>query len=230
RFPGRLGNGLWVEFIYSQALNAGLRITPVAGSGSGLVPNPAGQNRVYARIRGEPTWDSWLRALRGGQVLVTNGPLMTPSVNGELPGHTFKASAGQTVSLQASLALYTREKIAYFELIRDGRVVESVPLEQWVGDRGRLPKVEFERSGWMMLRAVTKNKQTLRYVSTGPYYVEIGGQPAISRRAADFFLDWTRDRTQTIRLGDADDQAELLRDHRSAIQFWERRRELANLD
>ena len=31
---------------------------------------------------------------------------------------------------------------------------------------------------------------THRFASTGPYYVEIGYQPRISRAAVQFFLDW----------------------------------------
>ena len=46
-YPGSRGNGRWSETVYYHVLNCGLRIPPVAGSGSGSNDNPVGTNRVY---------------------------------------------------------------------------------------------------------------------------------------------------------------------------------------
>ena len=62
----------------------------------------------------------------------------------------------------------------------------------------KLPPLKFTESGWFLVRAVTENAQTYRYASTGAYYVEIGYQPRISRRSAQFFLDWTNKRAAEI--------------------------------
>lgn len=229
-FPDTNGDARWAQYVYFQALNTGLRLALAAGSGSGMTSNPLGQNRVYARIRGKLSWDAWWRAVRNGQTFVTNGPLMTPTVNGELPGHVFRVPAGQTLVLQASLSLYTKEKIQYLELIQDGRVVQSVSLDRWVKAQGRLPDVKFERSGWYMIRAVTDNTKTLRMAATGPYYVEIGEQPSISRSACEFFLQWARDRLQGLALEDPQHRQDVERFHRAAIRYWEQKVASANTD
>jgi len=143
------------------------------------------------------TYDAWWKNLRAGQVVVTNGPLIRdPRLNGELPGHVFRADAGQTVQLQATLNLSIRETVDYLEIVKDGAVVHQVRLQDWADSGGRLPLVEFDRSGWILVRAVTSNPKTYRLASTGPWYVEVAGQRRISRKAAQFFFDWVYERAR----------------------------------
>ena len=66
---------------------------------------------------------------------------------------------------------------------------------------GSLGVVQFDSSGWFLVRAVTDNPRTFRFASTGPYYVEIcATKRRISRTSAQFFLDWTRERVGRIKL------------------------------
>ncbi len=67
---------------------------------------------------------------------------------------------------------------------------------------GRLPKLEFDRSGWFLVRAVTDLPDTYRFAMTGPYHVRIGDRPRISRRSAQFFVDCVYERARQIRLAD----------------------------
>ena len=227
-FPGDLGAARWCDAIYFRLLNCGLRLPPVAGSGSGWNSNPLGYNRIYAHVTDTLTEDRWWEAVAAGRVMVTNGPLMLPQVNGQLPGHVFRAPAGQAVVLQPSLNLYTREKIDYLELIKDGRILENIPLKDWVKDQGRLPSVSFDRSGWLIIRAVTSNPRTLRMVMTGPYYVRIGERPAVSREAAEFFLEWTQLRRDRLAAEQA--SRDVLRFHRAAIKYWQEKVDQANVE
>jgi hypothetical protein len=199
-FPNPHGNARWSQEIYYHLLNCGLRIPPTAGSGSGISMNPVGYNRVYAHLDSDEkiTWDKWWDALRAGRVSVTNGPLIRPSVEGELPGHTFKADAGQPLELLVALTLSTRDKIRYLEIIKNGRSEQEVNLDSFKELGGKLPPVRFTESGWFLVRAVADNPQTYRFASTGPYYVEIGYQPRISRKSVQFFLDWTNKRADEI--------------------------------
>lgn len=192
-FPAPHGNGRWSQHIYYQLLNCGLRIPPSAGSGSGRCHNPVGYNRVYVHCGDDFSYDSWWAGLRAGQVVVTNGPLLRPLINGQLPGHVFQLSAGEHVDLDVALKLSTREKIDYLELVQNGRAVQTVRLADWAAKSGKLPPVRFERSGWLVVRAVTNNETTYRYASSGPYYVQIGDQRRISKESAKFFLDWVYD-------------------------------------
>ncbi len=72
-----------------------------------------------------------------------------------------------------------------------------------------------------MLRAVSDVSQTYRFALTGPYYVEFGGQPRISRKAAQFFLDWVYRRARQIGLDDPQQRREVLDLHRQARDFWQ---------
>ena len=125
-YPSPHGNGRWSQDIYYQLLNCGLRIPPSAGSASGVLRNPVGYNRVYVFCGEELTYERWWEGLRAGRVVVTNGPLLRPLVNGKLPGHVFAADQGETIELNISLEFSTRDKIERLEIVCNGRVEHAV--------------------------------------------------------------------------------------------------------
>jgi hypothetical protein len=230
-FPDPHGNGLWTQEIYYRLLNCGLRIPPSAGSASGVLPNPVGYNRVYVHCGDRLSYDEWWQNLRAGKVVVTNGPLIRdPRVNDELPGHVFTAARGQTVQLQATLNLSLRDKVDYLEIVKNGESVLQVRLQDWAEAGGRLPLVEFEESGWMLIRAVTNHPRTYRFASTGPYYVEIGRERRVSKAAAQFFLDWVYERARSLNLPDEEKREAVLVYHRAARNFWQRLVDGANAE
>jgi hypothetical protein len=189
-FPGRSGNARWSEAIYFHILNCGLRLAPAAGSGSGTNDSPAGTNRVYVYCQDGFTEESWWEGLAAGRVFVTNGPLLRPRVAGHPPGNVFQLAAGERASFEIALDLGTRTPVEYLEIIKNGEVAAAVRLTDWVDKQGRLPPVDFDDSGWFLVRAVTKDEQRHQFAMSGPYYVERGGRPRVSRRSVQFFLDW----------------------------------------
>ncbi len=219
-FPGPWGNARWSHEIYFRLLECGLRIPPSAGSGSGVSPNPVGYNRVYVHVDGPFSYEKWWEGLRAGRVTITNGPLLRPDVNGELPGHVFRADEGERLVLEPAVTLSTRDKISYMEIVKNGQVERSVRFDDYAKS-GRLPPLEFTESGWFLLRAVTDVEKTYRFAMTGPYYVEIGAQPRISKQAGQFFLDWVFERARQIRTADEDQQQETLGFHRQARDYWQ---------
>jgi hypothetical protein len=232
-------NGRWSRDIYYHLLNCGLRIPPSAGSASGVLPNPVGYNRVYVHCGDELTWDTWWENLRKGRVVVTNGPLLRPRVfgpgssqEGELPGHIFQAADGESVELEVALNLSIRspDKVEYLEVVQDGKVVHEVRLDALAKAAGRLPKVKFDKSGWMLVRAVTNNPKTYRFASTGPYYVEIAGQPRVSKASAQFFLDWVYERARRVKLDNADEHTKVLAFHKAARDYWQQKVAEANAE
>ncbi len=219
-YPGAIGNGRWSQDIYYRLLNCGLRIPPSAGSASGVLPNPVGYNRVYVYCGDTLNYNTWWENLRAGKVVVTNGPLLRPRVNGEVPGHVFTADEGQEVELQIALNLATRDKIDYLEIIQNGDVVQQVRLADWAQAGGKLPPLTFQSSGWMLIRAVTNYTKSYRFASTGPYYVQIGEQRRISKEAASFFSDWVEERARRVKISDPQQRAEVLKYHRAARKYW----------
>ena len=220
RYPTFKGDAEWSQEIYFRLLECGLRIPPTAGSGSGGSPNPVGYNRAYVHVDGELTYEKWWQQLRAGQVCVTNGPLLRPTVDGQLPGHVFQAAAGTKLELEIALSLSTREPISYLEIIRDGHVEQEVRLDEYAKS-GKLPKLAFDRSGWFLIRAVTNVPRTYRFAMTGPYYVEIGQERRISKSAAQFFVDWVYQRAKQIKLADPKQQQEVMQWHRQGRDYWQ---------
>lgn len=220
RYPAPWGNAQWSQQIYFKLLECGLRIPPTAGSGSGVAPNPVGYNRVYVHLDGPFDYRQWWGGLRAGRVVITNGPLMRPLVEGKLPGHVFQVPQGEQLELEIGLTLSTRRPISYLELIRNGKVEHSVRIADFA-QSGRLPKLQFKRSGWFLVRAVAELPGTYRFAMTGPYYVQIGYQRRISKQAARFFLDWVYQRARQIKLADPQQHREVLAYHRKARDFWQ---------
>lgn len=191
-FPGTVGAGRWNEAIYHHLLNAGIRIAPAAGSGSGTSDNPIGTNRVYAYCGEQMHMEGWLDALKAGQVMVTNGPLLRTKVDGHPPGHVFKLAAGEQREFQIALSLsfYEKAAVEYLEILKNGEVLHQVRLLDLAENKGRLPAVPFAESGWFAVRAMTGNTKVYQYATTGAYYVEVAGKPRTSKRSVQFFIDW----------------------------------------
>lgn len=219
--PSNLGR--WAQEAYFHLLNCGLRIPPAAGSGSGLSTNPAGYNRTYVYCE-KFSSEAWWQGLKDGKVVITNGPLLRPLVNGEPPGHVFQASEGSEVELNIALNLATREKIDYLEVIRDGVVVEQIRLDEWAKAGGKLPTVKFERSGWLIIRAVvTSTKTTYRFAMTGPYYVEIGGKPTVSKQSVSLMTEWLTEGAKRVTLTAPEEREAVIAPYRGARKFWLRK-------
>ncbi|MCS7306843.1 MAG: hypothetical protein NZ602_17260 [Thermoguttaceae bacterium] len=229
QFPGRWGHGLWGQYIYFQILECGFRLPPSAGSGTGLWPNPLGYNRVYVHLEGPPSWQAWWENFRQGRVLITNGPLLRPSVQGKPPGYEFTAPEGQKVELELALRFSTRHQVQYLEIIQNGQVAHSVSFQEYQ-KTGRLPKLRFDRSGWFLVRAMAETPPTYRLAMTGPYYVRIGHNPRISRSAVQFFLTWLQERELIAAQHGLLSDASLQQAYQKARQFWEQLLQDANAE
>ncbi|MEM7392189.1 MAG: hypothetical protein AAF492_07545, partial [Verrucomicrobiota bacterium] len=213
-------------------LNCGIRIPPSAGSASGVLPNPVGHNRVYVHTGPDLTWEAWWAGLRKGRSFVTNGPLLLGRANGELPGHVFRAGAGETISIDLSGRLVSRDPVTRIEVIKNGRVVKTVPVEHLAG-KEPFATLTFDRSGWFLLRAIADIEHTFRFASTAPFHVEIGkGGLRISRTSARFFLDWSRERKQFLetRIVDSRRRRNVVVYHDRAESFWKNRVKAANAE
>jgi len=220
-FPGTQGAAEWTQEVYFRLLECGLRIPPSAGSASGASPNPVGYNRMYVCVAGPLAWEKWFEAFRAGRVTITNGPLLRPSVEGQMPGHVFAVPESKTTELEIGLTLSTREPISYLEIIKNGQIFRTVRLAEYA-KTGQLPPVPFDGSGWFLVRAVTETPGNYRMAMTAPYYVEARYQRRISRQAVQFFLDWVYERArQVAKIEDPEVRRELLAAHRKARDFWQ---------
>ncbi len=237
-FPGRNGNGRWSEAIYFHVLNSGLRIPPAAGSGSGTNDSPLGTNRVYVDCGDEFSVARWWEGLEAGQVFVTNGPLLRPSVEGRPPGYVFRLDGSRPLELEIGLNLATRVPVEYLQIVKNGTVEHEVRLDQFAAQGGKLPPLAFDESGWFLVRAVTNNMKNYQFASSGPYYVEGSGvegsgKSRISRASVKFFLEWiTATEARLRELPGIEDamRKKLLAEQASAREFFVELMKSANAD
>ena len=239
RFPDAIGEGRHHEFIYHQLLNAGIRIAPVAASGSGTNKLPPGTWRTYVHTDGDPDVEvdakSWWNGLKSGAVIITNGPLLLPKVNRQLPGHTFETTESAPLELESTLTLHTREKVDYLQFIKNGSSVAEIRLDKWAKEgKTQLPKITFRESGWLQIRTVTRTDGAYKYAATAPWFVNVDETPRISRKAAKYFLDWVYDLARRIKKENTKSPGyhppEVIRDLRKARDFWKARVESANAE
>lgn len=230
RLPPPRGNGFWTQEIYYQILNCGLRIPPSAGSASGVLPNPVGYNRVYVHLEGGFDHDQWWEGLRAGRSFVSNGPMLRCRANNELPGHVFASSKGKEMEIRLEASVVSRDPISSIEIVRNGSVIRSIP-PRGLKEAQELGTLKFEKSGWFLVRSIAKNPDTFRFASTAPFYVEIGNvKRHISKSSVQFFLDWVRERRERVKLEDAQERLDVLKDHDSAEEFWSNLLVEANAD
>ena len=229
-FPPPRGNGYYSQEIYYHILDCGLRIPPSAGSASGVIPNPLGYNRVYVYVGKEFDYVRWWSGLKAGRSFVTNGPLLLCRANGQLPGHVFAADEGKEVGVTLDVSVTTRDPLSSLEIIKNGTLESVHELRAGTFSRALGP-LKFQESGWFLVRVITDNERTFRFASTAPFYVEIGSSKhRISRRSAQFFLDWVEERIQRIKLENADQRREVLSYHEGARDFWKKTLTSANVE
>ncbi len=243
-YEGPRGRQQWTEEVYFHLLNTGHRIPPSAGSGSGLSPNAVGTNRMYVFVDPEEYAQDadksgfqyeggnagfnrkmWWDALREGRVVVTNGPLMMPWVEGYVPGEVFQfpGNDGEAEKLNPSMTLMMQQKAQYIDFIVNGRVTQSVPFRNYA-ESGRLPLLEIPSSGWFLIRVVADNPATYCSVMSAPYYVEMGGKQKIQKKSAQFFVNWERKRIETLEKRGSftgSDGKKLRQLHEYALEYWE---------
>ena len=187
-----------------------------------------GYNRVYVHVGKNLSYKEWWEGLRAGRSFVSNGPLLLCTANGQLPGHIFTSDHGRDLKIEIQASLYGREPISSIEIIKNGRVERAVPSESWK-KTGALGSLTFNESGWFLVRAITDNPKTFRFVSTAPFYVEMGSaKRRISRSSVQFFLDWVRERAARVRLEDRDQMKQVQQHHTAAEKFWVKQLATAN--
>jgi hypothetical protein len=191
--------------VWYGLLNCGFRVT--AGAGTDAMMNyaslrgPLGVNRVYARTDAhgaDPTErrDAWLAAFRAGRTMATNAPLVGLTVEEQEAGSEIVLDGPGSLRYRGFMRSIT--PIDHLELVRNGEVVENVPLS---GDRTSADvegEVAFDRSGWLVLRAWSEAAtpevfDLYPFGTTNPVYVRLGDGAMRSAADADYFLAWIDD-------------------------------------
>ncbi len=219
---GVTGYAAYVFDLYYAYLNCGFHVAPSAGSASGVLPNPLGYNRIYARVAGGFSYDAWFEAAKAGLSFVTNGPMLYMTVDRRNMGETVTVDNGR---ISVSCGVHTSRPLDRMEIILDGEVVETAGL----GGGGTNTVLDFildvDKSGWVAARCFEKGEDPFRFAHTAPVYIEVPGKPfRPDREAVSYFLKKTKSLVARAETGDYPDDA--ARDaamgvYQSAAAFFE---------
>jgi Tol biopolymer transport system component len=184
--------------VWYHALNNGFKL-PIAG-GEDSISN-LHRVELVASVRsylylglGNLSWDNVMDALLKGRSFVTNGPLIEFTAGQSKPGDEIQLPAsGGKVRFHA--VLNSIAPIDRFELVSNGKVVDSFPL---TGDRryGIFDKeITVTGSGWYSMRAIGSSKthpveNTRPQAVTNPIYAYVGGRQIRNKASADYFVRW----------------------------------------
>ena len=108
--------------LWYRLLNCGLKLTACVGTDALLdrSTEPLGGDRVYVKIIGPLTMQSWLDGLKGGRSFVTNGPMPSLEINGKGPGEMCELKAAGKVRVAAKVESYV--PFNKIEVIVNGKV------------------------------------------------------------------------------------------------------------
>ncbi|MCC9603963.1 hypothetical protein LOC67_25710 [Stieleria sp. JC731] len=221
--------GRFAERIYRHMLDAGIEAVPLAGGGDESAKHPVGYNRLYVSVPNEygpkipTTPEQWWSQVWNGCSVATNGPLLRPRLAGELPGHVFESRRGEVLQLFPELNLTVRDPVDYLEVIHNNRVHYSARLDEFAKAGGKIPPIEAQESGWVIMRVLTLYEGHYRAAVTAPWWIEYDGQRRVSDESVDFFREWLsayEKRLTATRPNDIEKEAPFVR---AARRFWEQK-------
>jgi hypothetical protein len=165
-----------------------------------------------------------------GRSVVTNGPLLRPTLGGKAPGHRFEARGGERLEMSMELHLAVRDPVDYLEVIHNGEVFYSARLDEFAEAGGMIPELKIERSGWVLVRVVTLHEDHFRAAISAPWYIRFDDSPRISRRAVEFFADWLVDCETELKKLPPQRLAPHIEPVKMARAFWRNQLQIANAD
>ena len=212
-FSGQEGFVSYSLGLYYRYLNLGFRLPPSAGSASGVLPNPVGYNRIYARVDGPFSVESWYQAVREGRVFVTNGPMLFVNLS--------KSGDSYLLSVDAR----SREPLDRIEIVANGKVVRT--FNPPAGAKEFRGSAEFSRRNfsWVAARCFAKSPETIRLAHSAPVYLDADWDGSADAR---YFLAWIDElialtQSETDRFASDVERDAILALYREAREFYERK-------
>jgi hypothetical protein len=185
--------------LWYRLLNCGIRLAATAGTDTfmntvnqGQFSNPPAGDRVYALVEEEFTSEAWCEAVRAGRTFVTNGPMVSLEVNGNVPGDAFDVEAGEAIGVVVEVGSYV--PIDRVELIVNGEVVASVDADDGHQSALLAHELKIEASSWIAARAIGgRHRLALDahvFAHTSPVYATVDGKAQTDAECAAYFVEW----------------------------------------
>jgi hypothetical protein len=164
-----------------RLLDCGYRLPLAGGSGKDSNTTALGAVRTYARLEsgGEFRYAAWIDALRAGRTFVTNGPLLTFTVEEREPGAVIGLpEGGKMVRIRAEVRSIV--PIDQLDILYSGRLIA---VKEASGNR-YAALLEFEanvtESGWLAARCWSRERLIdgqVVFAHSSPVYCLVEGRP-----------------------------------------------------
>jgi hypothetical protein len=184
--------------VWYRLLNSGFRIP--AGAGTDAMTNfaslrgPVGMNRVFVKAGPALDYRRWLAALEAGRTFVSNGPLLSFTLNGKEAGDDITLPAG-VHQLVARVSFRSIVPVEHLEIVANGIVLAPIPLTAGGTRAEAVISLPMARSSWLTLRAWSAGPahpvmDLYPFATTSPIYVTVGGRPVRNAEDARYFVRW----------------------------------------
>lgn len=191
-------------------LNAGIHVPLVGSSGKDSNACPLGGMRTYARLEpGEAmSCKCWIDAVRAGRTFISNGPLLSLTVNGRGPGEVIDLPADGDLSV--TVAARSTTEFDHVELLQNGTVIAQAAPSGSPGLATLESRISAGESQWLAARC-RGTQQLLQapanqriFAHTSAIHVRVAGKPFQPRAAAlakftkslTHMHDWARDKAR----------------------------------
>src|SRR5262249_51831443 len=151
-----------------------------------------GGDRVYVHSGAPLSYERWIEGLKAGRSFVTNGPMLTFTVDDHEPGDVLKLGESPKIRVRASAR--SRFPLTKAEVIHNGKPIAAASLD---ADRltATLDKeLTLDRGGWLAFRTDGPGTPDTALSSlnahSNPVYIEVGGVIQRSPEEARAFLAW----------------------------------------
>jgi hypothetical protein len=181
----RTGN---YEDRYYRLLNIGLRLPISTGTDWFMYDF----SRVYAKVQEPLTVPRWLDAVKAGRCFVTNGPLLSLTVDGKEPGDVIALDQPHSVKIEARVV--GRHDFQRLQLVHNGNVIKTQDAYHKNGAfRAHLThKVLINEPSWFAVRinaTTSRNELDCKlFAHSSPVYADMGGKRVFDVEAARALL------------------------------------------
>ena len=182
--------------LWYHLLNCGFRLPATAGTDRIGPEEPVGHQRVYVKLDGPLTYPAWMEGLRQGRSFVTNGPMVSLSVDGRGPGETLTISKRKVLRIEArARSLRSFERL---EIVVNGKVAASVPAQ----DQGRRAELRLDypadRSLWIAARCMGGSPEETSiwthplFAHANPVHIDYPGRDLAEAESGCYLLDFLK--------------------------------------
>ena len=186
--------------LWYRLLNCGLRLAATAGTDTFMnfavldqFSNPPAGDRVFVRVDGGFSTQSWCAGVRAGRTFVTNGPMLSLDAGGHAIGDEITASSGDVLRIEAEAG--SAVPIERIELIVNGEVAASAAADGDGRHAALSHELRIDGSCWIAARVSGPKHELVldpdgAFGHTSPVYVIVSGRGVAKCDDAAYFVEW----------------------------------------